>query len=177
MSSFMSYFVEGLEVKDISRDFLRTILIYSDSFSLLYFRYKENEPLKQSVKDVKKALAPFHINTRSVTEWPGTKLLGEQRHIYKLSTYKACMDVLPVFDMVDTLWDWAYPDYPMDLACYKNGFAWFYSITHEHFAMLNLRRDRSYPLASDLESLGVSLIPKGTKSEAEMYYDPKSIVK
>lgn len=177
MSQFSSFYVDGLENNKLSQNFIRVILSYSDSFSFIYFRRKESEPLKKTAKNIKKVLSPFQINTCNAHEWPGTKLIGQQHQIYRMITYRASIETLPVFEKVDTLWDWDYPKYPMDPAFYKNGYAWFYICSHEHWNMLYLRESNNYPLVSDLESLGISLISKGPRLESDLFYHPNSIIK
>ena len=165
MIDYKSYYVDGCESKKISHLFLRAILANSDAFSLIYFKFRENEKFSKGVSGMKKRLAPYKIDSRDVTEWPGTKLLSnEQNHIYRMETYQVDMDVLPVLEEVDTIWDWDYPDYPMDPCFYKNGYVWFAVTAHEHANTLYLRDSENFPLAADLESIGVSLIP-GRKVE------------
>lgn len=168
---FDSYYVGGLEDEDVSRRFLRTILSYSDAFSLIYFKYQQNEKGSPGTAEIQKGLSRFILNSRNVTEWPGTKLLSnKQDHIYCMKTYRIdFFKMLPVFERVKTLWDWDYPNYPMDPCFYKDGYAWFAVSTHEHWNELYLRKSTSYPLASDLESLGVSLISQGKADEAKLY--------
>lgn len=166
------YFVEGCEQKDISRSFIRILLACSDAFSLIYFRYKENEKQKKSTLKIKKKFAPYKLCSKEVTEWPGTKLYGnEQGHIYQMETYSIDMAMLPVFDSVDTIWDWDYPQFPMDPCFYRNGYAWFSISTHEHDNSLYLREDESVPSVLDLESFGLKLIPQGEVKESELFYN------
>ena len=168
------YCVEGCENKEISQRFLRAVLACSDAFSLIYFRYRTNEKYSEGVSRIKKRLDRFRLDSRDVTEWPGTRIISnEQGHSYRMVTYRVCMDILPILEEVDTLWDWDYPLFPMDPCFYKNGYAWFVVTAHEHWNMLYLERKvPCVPLASDLESLGVSLIPEKKVSASELYYHP-----
>lgn len=166
---YNSYFVDGCEKKETFRLFLRALLANSDAFSLVFFRYKENEKPTKTVSTLKKQLTPFLLNSRLVTEWPGTVVRNEQGYIYRMNTYKASIDVLPILETVETLWDWNYPKYPMDPCFYKNRYVWFSVSAHEHWNTLYLNTNYNYPLVSDLESLGVSLIPGKKVNDSNLF--------
>lgn len=171
MVYYNSYRVDGCESKEISQRFLRAILAYSDAFSLIYFRYREEEKFSERVSQIKKRLSPLELDSRDVTEWPGTKVKNDQGHIYRMVTYRVSMDILPILEEVDTLWDWIYPVFPMDPCFYKRGYAWFEVSTHERWNTLYLLEDASFPLASDLESIGVSLTPGGKVVASKLFYN------
>ena len=171
MNYYNSYFVDGCEKEETSHSFLSVILSYSDAFSLIYFRYRENEKLSKTASAIKKKLEPYKLFSQDVTEWPGTKTRNERGHVYRMITYRADIDVLPVLEEVATLWDWDYPRYPMDPCFYKKGYAWFAVSTHEHWNKLFLMEDPSFPLASDLESIGVTLFPGKTAKTSDLYYN------
>ena len=164
-----TYYVDGCEDKDVSRRFLRAILAYSDAFSLIYVKHRQNEKVKSSTVEIKKGLSKFKLSSSTVTEWPGTKVWNEQNYIYQMNIYRVDLSMLPVFEQVESLWDWDYPDYPMDPCFYKDGHAWFTVSTHEHWNKLYLRKSATYPLASDLESLGVSLVFRGKANESDLF--------
>ncbi len=173
MICYNSYYVEGCEIEEISHRFLRVILSYSDVFSLIFFRYRQNEKTSKSAAMIKKKLAPFKLFSQDVNEWPGTKTLNERGHIYRMITYRANIDVLPTIEEVATLWDWDYPLFPMDPCFYKNGYAWFSVSSHEHWNKLILGKGPSFPLISDLESIGVTLIPGKKVKCSDIYYNSK----
>ena len=173
MNNYNSYYVDGCEKEEITHRFLRVILSYSDTFSLIFFRYRENEKLSKTAAVIKKKLAPYKIYSQDVVQWPGTITRNEQGHIYRMIFYRAVIDVLPTLEKVATLWDWDYPHYPMDPCFYKKEYAWFSVSTHEHWNELLLREDPAFPLASDLESIGVTLFPGKTVTPSEIYYNSK----
>jgi len=90
-------------------------------------------------------------------------------------TYKAELDIIPIIETVDTLWDWYYPNYPMDPCFYKNGRAWFVTSTHERWNALYLDNSMLH-FVPDFESLGVTLIPRAKKEERERFYNEWSLV-
>ena len=171
MSYFYSYRVNGCEDKDTSHLFMRAILAYSDAFSLIYFKYRHEEELTEGVSKIKEKLAPFELDSRYVTVWPGTKIINRRGNAYKMITYRIDYDVIPILEEVNTLWDWDYPQFPMDPCFYRKGRAWFAVSTHEHWNALYLKEDGNYPLVSDLESLGVSLEYVNQVAEVELFYN------
>ena len=171
MNNYTSYYVDGCEKEKTSQLFLRVILSYSDAFSLIYFQHRENEALSKTASDIEKQLEPYMLFSQDVNEWPGTKTRNEQGHIYRMVVYRADLGVLPVLEQVAVLWDWDYPCFPMDPCFYKKGYAWFATSTHEHWNLLFLMDDPMFPLAPDLESIGVTLVPEKTARTSEPYYN------
>ncbi|HCJ14490.1 MAG TPA: hypothetical protein DHV77_04555 [Erysipelotrichaceae bacterium] len=78
-------------------------------------------------------------------------------------------DVLPFMDEVGSMWNWDYPDYPMDPCFYKNGLAMFFLTCHEKLSTIYLRKNEGYPTISELESIGLNLIFEGTVPESKIY--------
>ncbi len=155
------YYVDGCENKDVFQMFMKVLIGCSDSFSLIYFRYKENEKPKRGVSKIKKGLLPYRISSKKVDAWPGTKILeNKQGHIYQMETYVADPNQIPIMEQVDTLWDWSYPRFPMDPCFYRDGHVWFLSTTHENINKLYLE-ENSFPSADDLESIGLKLVLLG----------------
>jgi hypothetical protein len=168
--TFNCYYVDKCEQKDISQKFINAVFRYSDAFSLIYFQYEKGEKMKKSTRNIKNALNPYKLESRTVLEWPGT-ITMDNRHIYRMITYRTDKNVLPILLSVDTIWDWNYSRYPMDPAFYKNGYAWFYVTSHEHINQLYLREDNSFPSVDELESLGVKLIPDKSIDESCVFYN------
>ena len=173
MNYYERYYVEGLESEENSSALMRILMNYCDSFSLVYFRYRENEKQKRETVRIKKILSKYKINSKSVMEWPGTKqITNHMGHIYNLVTYRIESDmsnVLPFMDEVGSMWNWDYPDYPMDPCFYKNGLAMFFLTCHEKLSTIYLRKNEGYPTISELESIGLNLIFEGTVPESKIY--------
>ena len=74
-----------------------------------------------------------------------------------------------VFDMVNTLWDWDYPEYPMDPCFYRNGKVFFATCTHERINELYLNSEGDSLSARDFESIGLKLIYQGRISEEQLF--------
>ena len=165
------YYIEGLEIKEKYRGFVRYMVAYSDAFSLIYFRYTENERQKMTTKRVKNTLKPFLLYSGRTLQWPGTETM-DTRHIYQLALYRCHIDVLPALESVGCLWDWDYPKHPMDLCFYREGYAWFWSVTHEGMNMLYIDQPS---MISELESVGLEFHYEGNAELSELYYDKRTI--
>ena len=147
------------------------MLKYSDAFSVVYFRYNEKEKFSLSAKKVKKELEDFIIYEKSVNQWPGTITLNETGQIYLMTMYRTDMAAETTLLRVKSIWEWDYPKYPMDLAFFKDGYAWFESTAHEGINLIHIK-DQS--TSDDLEKLGIVLTPIEFKSE--LFYDRDSLL-
>ncbi len=164
-----AYFVEGLEDSEKWRGFLCCILASCDAFSLIFFKYRQNEKCSLPTTEVRKRLARFKLDSRIVNEWPSTQVQNEQKHIYRMNTYRSDNGVIPVFEQVGALWNWDYPDNPMDPCFYKNGVVRFASSSHEQWNELYLVPKRDDWMLGNLEDLGISLVPTGKKDESQLF--------
>ncbi len=77
------------------------------------------------------------IEVANQTEWPGTRLMGFSASVY---WYRVSPELIAVLKTkVSSLYEWAVPDLPEDLAFYwPDGSALLGSSSHERFAFLNL---------------------------------------
>lgn len=149
-----SFYLENINNKESYCRFIDYMISNSDSFSLVYFKYKENEKTRNTVKEIKNLLAPYKIYSYNGNQWPGTVTLNQNNHIYKIILYKTEPKCKEVLLKVDNIYDWDYPSYPMDLCFYKDGYAWFASCAHEHFA--NLFLEDKFDI-SVFEKIGIKL--------------------
>ena len=89
------------------------------------------------------------VEVSEQSEWPGTRLLNTTAPVcrYRLSPTLTAI----VKDSVGGLYDWAYPDFPEDLAFYRaDGSVLLGSCSHERFAFLELCDDEFLVLNSVL---------------------------
>lgn len=176
------FYVKGLEEKEIYRHFIDIMLAYSEAFSLVYYRKTGKEKERRSIKSIKKILEPHKIYSENVLKWPGTTILQKsQDQIYDLSVYRFVdtdWNVIDALENAKSLWAWDYPLLPMDLAFYREGYAWFYSTTHENInhLFLNLENNSNFLSISDLESVGIKLVYKKDIEASSLYYDEKARV-
>ena len=173
------YYVEGIDNKDIYSKFVRIMLCYSEAFSLVYYRRSENERVKHSTKDIKKRLAPYKIYSKNVSQWPGTVTRNLQNHIYQLCVYRsdnADWGVIDTLEKANSIWEWDYPKFPMDLAFYRKGYAWFSSTAHEHLNQLYLSEEteKNFLTIRDLKGVGIELTYETEVDDSTVYYDERA---
>ncbi len=161
------YFLDHFASRKIYHGFISYIGAFSDAFSLVYFLYNRNEKPSKTVRRIDKALRPYEICSREVLRWPGTETKNANGHIYRLKVYQPTFDSLEALEIVDSLWDWNYPNYPMDLCFYRNGYAWFASSVHEHW---NALYTDDLANINDLASVGLSVTLCGTVDINALFY-------
>ena len=138
------YYLNDFENKETYIRFIEYMVLNSDSFSLIYFKYRENEKYTTTVKEIQTLLKPYKIFAKRSTQWPSMITLNENNHIYKLVLYKSTVGVEKILSTVEKLFDWDYPSLPMDLCFYKDGYAWLVSSSHERCAFLCIDDKKSY---------------------------------
>lgn len=120
--------------KEVYRSFIEFMLLNSDTFSLVYFRYSKAEKMTKSVQIIYDTLKPYMIRSSNGNQWPGTTVFGKNEHIYEISLYSSTLKVKDTLAIVDKIFDWNYPNFPMDLCFYKDGYEWYSSTSHEKIA-------------------------------------------
>ena len=170
MEYYDVYYVEGCEDRELYQAMIGFAIALCDTLSLVYFKYKHNEKSSESVKAIKRALRKYAIKSENVLEWPLTET-RDTNHIYNMVIYSIPKDFtfVDVFDMVNTLWDWDYPEYPMDPCFYRNGKVFFATCTHERINELYLNSEGDSLSARDFEIIGLKLIYQGSVSEEQLF--------
>ena len=87
------YYLEDLNSKEQYCKFINYMVKNSDKFSLVYFKYSENEKVKSTAKEIGKLLKPYKIFSYNGNQWPSTVTLNENNHIYKIYLYKVAPGV------------------------------------------------------------------------------------
>lgn len=177
MNYYDVYYVEGCQDRELYQKMIRIAITMCDTLSLIYFKYKHNEKTTETAKSIKSALRKYAIKSEKVFQWPLTET-RDYNHIYNMVTYtiprdfnvESVFDIVSVFDMVQTLWDWDYPEYPMDPCFYRNGKVFFATCTHEHINELYLNSEGDYFSVKDIESIGVKLYHQGRIPEEQLFH-------
>lgn len=169
------YYIEEFSSKEIYQAFIHYMFINSDSFSVVYFSYHEGEKKKKSVKEIAEALRPYKTYSKNVNEWPGTITFPEEgmRHIYRLTIYKTAPEAEKELYKVSHLYEWHYPKMPMDIAFYKDGYAWFSCCAHEQLYFLYTDDET---VIEELDKLGVKSVFSREIDKSKLYYNENAIV-
>jgi hypothetical protein len=175
MGNYDVYYMDGCENREIYQKMIRIATTFCDTMSFIYFKNKQNERSSESAKAVKKHLSKYKIKSKNVSVWPLTETL-DRNHIYNMVTYSIprfapdAFSVDNVFGMVNTLWDWQYPEYPMDPSFYRNGVIFFATCTHEEMNELYLRSDGDSLSVKDFESVGLKLTYLRSVPEERLFH-------
>ena len=159
------YFLGEFKEFEHYKNFIEYMLLHSDTFSVIYFRYRENEPLKRRTKLIRDQLKPYMLFNKNVMEWPGTITWNENHHIYRFVLYRAELECLDTLLLVENLYEWDYPYAPMDLCFYRDGYCWMSVTAHEGYADLYTNDEQE---VETLESLGAYL--ELYREDGEMFY-------
>lgn len=94
-------------------------------------------------------------------EWPNTETM-DMKHIYKIVFYRSDIECLEVLMQVERLYEWDYPNAPMDLCFYREGYCWMAVTAHEQMAYLYTDNKNE---VEELQNLGAKLTLEGTAKE------------
>lgn len=166
-----SFFLENFKGKDQYWLFLCIMMVHSDAFSLVYFRYNENEKLKRTARKIKDALKPYKIYAENVTEWPSMITLNEMGHIYRLEMYRSDMGTEEILYTSNGIYNWDYPKFPMDLCFYKDGYAIFASCAHER---INTLYTDDEVLLALLQDIGLELVEEDNVPKSNIFYEKRA---
>lgn len=175
MSKYNVYYVDGCENRELYQKMIAIATSFCDTMSFIYFKYKQNERSSESTKAIKKALLKYKIESNKVNRWPLTET-KDFGHIYNMVTYNIPFDLPEAFtfsdilEMVNSLWDWNYPEYPMDPCFYRNGLVFFASCTHEKMNELYLHSEGDSLSITDFESMGLKLTYLRSVSEDQLFH-------
>lgn len=118
-------------------DFIDYAFSKTDFFMLVYVDYycEGYSPQKATIR---KALKPFEVKVRTNPSWPGTpgRVDGLKKSSYEVVFYKNNEAAKSILKSVNNIYDWSPPDFPEDLAFFKNNQCWFLSIGHEEMASI-----------------------------------------
>ena len=134
------YYLAEFKSKERYAKFIEYMLKHSDFFSVIYFRYNEREPLKRSVKQIRDELRKYKIYSKNTKEWPGT-VTRDEKHIYRIAYYRSDMKCLETLVRVGGLFNWDYPNAPMDLCFYRDNYCCLKNTAHEYSASMYIELD------------------------------------
>ncbi|MBC8528572.1 hypothetical protein H8699_03855 [Christensenellaceae bacterium NSJ-44] len=123
-----------LEVRDSNyEEFINYALNNSDYFMLVYVRYNM-APESIFTNNIFKDLRDLTVKTRANPSWAGTPETYSNNTAYKITFYRSDPSAQQVLNRVNGIYNWTRPENPQDLAFYRGGQCWFYSIGHERMS-------------------------------------------
>ncbi|MDB5207268.1 MAG: hypothetical protein JWR72_2343 [Flavisolibacter sp.] len=118
------------------KEILLALLNYTDTFS---FVIREDQHVSNEAMDLLEHLKVYLIETKKVSEWPGTNLLWGKVTLYLYYLNNESAYILYTTEV--NLYKWLLPDKPEDLTFYRNDRPFFVSITHEKDAYFDVDND------------------------------------
>ena len=113
--------------------FLDYAFTQADFFMLAFVNYY-GKGLPARARQARAQLAPFRVRSRTNPSWPGTPETCCPNTTYKINVYRCCDAAKQVLQAAYRLSDWSRPKNAEDLAFFKGGQCWFYSVGHERIA-------------------------------------------
>ena len=77
----------------------------------------------------------------------------DEKHIYRIAYYRSDMKCLETLVRVGGLFNWDYPNAPMDLCFYKDNYCCLLNTAHEGYSKMYIEEKE----AAFLDSLGINL--------------------
>ena len=151
------------------RRFVEIMLRESTAFSVVSFMTQKNARLPKVIKEFKEAISALKIYSADTNHWPGM-ISFDQRSCYRLFAFRSDPRALDQLRMVNSLYEWDYPDHPLDLCFYKNGYVLFASCAHE---MWNKLYTQDEGLIKELSDAGMVITREKDIPDEELYYDKK----
>lgn len=71
------------------------------------------------------------------SKWAGTVTSGGFSEFMSsdISVYRACNEMKRYLLEPNRLFNWKYPYFPEDISFFKNGYCWFYTVSHEEYKL------------------------------------------
>lgn len=108
---------------------------FSGNDTQFSFVWRDDLDFNESSKQFESVLRPFLVNEDRVSEWPGTEL---EEVSATIRYYKLCEGSANILKKFSTPAVFLSPDYPEDLAFYRNGELVYGSCSHEKFEWLTI---------------------------------------
>lgn len=141
---------------EVYRGLIRASQSYGDRFLLVVNSSLGPDALARSFVD---ELEPYVLDQSQETEWPGTKLLGNDTAL--VSSFSLVPETVEILaKTVEGLFDWIEPGLPEDLCILRtDGRPWLVTISHEHDGYFELSGEEEETLTSEIPGLSLSEAP------------------
>lgn len=140
--------------KDIYINEIRTD---NDSLNIL------QKNMKKYVEDINKYL----LKKRHGAYWVYSES-GADDELIDVYFYKFNNQLRQLLLENDSIYSWLHPTYPEDIAFFKNGYCWLYSVAHEDMCEIYYETDEEY---HELIQLGIEFDEKYILPKSKRYYE------
>jgi len=159
------YWISEFSNKQAYDSFIEYMLLNSEYFSFVYFGYGTNPKMKAGLREIKNDLQKYQVHSQKTLNMPGMITL-DTNNTYRIAIYRSTPEVYNVLTKEKDIFDWDYPDRPMDLAFFRDGYAWFISVSHEMYAYFITDNEDEI---EHLKSLGVNIIDVDDTREGSIF--------
>jgi len=150
-----TYSLYEFQSKETYNSFIEYMLSHSEYFSFVYFGYGTNPKMKSGMREISDALKKYKVYSQKTLNMPGMLTLDTD-NTYKLVIYRSDPEAYKVLTREERIFEWDYPRRPMDLAFFRDGYAWFTAVSHENDAFLITDDNKA---VEDLKALGANVEP------------------
>ena len=128
-------------------------------------------------KKIKGELKKHLVKEKHDSKWTVNKVCiknekENNQYLFDICFYKICPEIERfLLESVNSLYGFNPPYLPEDIAFYKDGYCWFYTVTHEERAEMNLE---SIEECNDIENIGIKIEKCETSEKYNDLYEEYS---
>ena len=130
-------------------------------FCKVPFRGEKLMELEETKSKVKKKLEKSFLKDREGNEWVYTgryyPWVGNKKMGSNILFYKFDEDLVDFLLKNDNLYNWLNPDFPEDIAFFKDGYCWLYSVAHEEMCVIYCSDKKEYV---EMKNMGIKFYEK-----------------
>ena len=115
---------------------------------------------EKNTSELKERLKKYLVKEKHDSKWTVNEVFGKNekennQYIFDICFYKICPEVEKfLLESVDSLYAFDPPYLPEDIAFYKDGYCWFYTVTHEERCDMDIE---SIEECKYIENMGIKL--------------------
>jgi len=115
---------------------------------------------KKYTDELKERLGKYLVKEKHDSKWTVNEVLGKKekennQYVFDICFYKICPEVEKfLLESVDSLYAFDPPYLPEDIAFYKDGYCWFYTVTHEERCDMDIKTIEE---CNYIENMGIKI--------------------
>lgn len=140
------------------------------------FGEKDIKILENTTAQLKTKYKESFLKSKNVSSWVGTSIgitRKEKKEAEKLNEilfFRPSKEIKEYLLSNKNIYTWLNPKYPEDVAFFKDGYCWFYSVTHEEFCFIYCDTKEEYEY---IRSMGIKPMDEENIffNNCELYYE------
>lgn len=161
------------EIKDELYDkFIKYACLKCDAVMFVFKRgrlsKKEKIILEETLQNLKSKYQDDFLKSRHGNKWVFLEYKSVREN--DILFFKPSKDIRKYLSSNKNLYAWLIPNFPEDIAFFKNGHCWFYSVTHERCCEIFCEDKKEYDY---LKSIGINFVENEYIStpREKLYYE------